>query len=291
MPEISKSGHNQIYSQPVTQIIRQRSSQRSYSGEPLSALHRTKIGVMLNKIGGGPFGNQMRFTLVSVHDNNPGKPVRLGTYGFINGATDFIIGAVRPAPNVYEDFGYLLEKIILHLTDWNLGTCWLGGTFAKGDFAEAIDLRPDEIIPAVTPVGLPATRRTLRDRIVRLAAGSVHRKTWTELFFDRTFTQPLTQQSAGEFTEALEMVRLAPSASNRQPWRILKTDDHFHFFLKRNKGYNAAFQADLQKVDLGIAICHFDLAVREIHLSGRWTRQNPELSLPEEWIYIASWEK
>ncbi len=302
MPEIFKSGNGQsVFSQPVIAVIRRRSSWRSYSGEPLSAAYRAKLRVLLDELGTGPFGNRIRFSLVSRPEKKPDRPVRLGTYGFISRATDFIVGAVRPAPDVYEDFGYLLEKIILHLTDWDLGTCWLGGSFAKGDFAKAINLQPDEIIPAVTPVGLIAHRRTLRDRVIRTAAGSRNRKSWTEIFFDQTFARPLTPQTAGQFAEALEMVRLAPSASNRQPWRILKINNHFHFFLKRSKGYNAAFQADLQKVDLGIAMCHFELTVRASNLPGQWTKPDPELPLPGDWRvtedypafpgveYICSW--
>lgn len=33
---------------------------------------------------------------------------------------------------------------------------------------------------------------------------------------------PLEKEEAGNYEAALEMVRIAPSASNKQPWRILK---------------------------------------------------------------------
>ncbi|MFH1214132.1 MAG: nitroreductase family protein [Candidatus Neomarinimicrobiota bacterium] len=280
-----------VFSQPVIQIIRQRSSQRSYSGEPLNALHRAKISVMLNEIGHGPFGNRVRFSLVSMQDENSDKPVKLGTYGFISGARDFIVGTIGRDQNACEDYGYLLERIILQVTDWGLGTCWLGGSFNKSAFARAIDLAENEIIPAVTPIGYTATRRTLRDQVIRLAINSKVRKPWSEIFFNQTFAQPLTTQAAGEFVEVLEMVHLAPSASNKQPWRILKTGEGFHFFLRRTPGYGSAFKADLQKVDMGIALSHFELTAREMNLPGCWKMLNPELSLPDDWIYTVSWEK
>jgi len=292
MSEILKTANGQvIFSQPLSAIIRRRTSRRSYTGEALSLTYRAKLKVLLDESGKGPFGNRARFEIVSKQGAEIVKPIRLGTYGFISGATDYIVGAVKPAPHVYEDYGYLLEKIILQVTDWGLGTCWLGGTFAKGDFAAAINLQPGEIIPAVTPVGQTANRRTLRDRAIRTIAGSRNRKPWAEIFFDQTHSQPLTPQAAGEFAEVLEMVRLAPSASNRQPWRIIKVGNQFHFFLKRSKGYDTAFQADLQKVDLGIAMCHFELTARELNRPGRWNRQNPELALPEDWTYTASWRE
>jgi len=33
-----------------------------------------------------------------------------------------------------ENFGYRMELIVLHATDLELGTCWLGGTFFTQQF-------------------------------------------------------------------------------------------------------------------------------------------------------------
>ena len=68
------------------------------------------------------------------------------------------------------------------------------------------------------------------------------------------------------------MVRLAPSASNRQPWRIIagRSRKDFHFFLERTPGYNnnRFVKSDLQRVDMGIAMCHFELAMKESGFNG-----------------------
>ena len=65
------------------------------------------------------------------------------------------------------------------------------------------------------------------------------------------------------------MVRLAPSAGNKQPWRILKEKDnnifHFYWVIGKNINYNK-----LHKIDMGIAVCHFDLMVKELGLKGNW---------------------
>ena len=53
------------------------------------------------------------------------------------------------------------------------------------------------------------------------------------------------------------MVRLAPSAVNRQPWRVVREGTDYHFYLKHDKGYVSSATGDLQKVDMGIALCHF----------------------------------
>ena len=83
-----------------------------------------------------------------------------------------------------EDYGYGMEKNILFVTALGLGTCWLGGTLKRAGFARKIGLSADEFMPAITPVGYPADKRSLTDRAFRFMAKSDKRKPWEELFFD-----------------------------------------------------------------------------------------------------------
>jgi hypothetical protein len=117
-----------------------------------------------------------------------------------------------------------------------------------------------------------------------------------KLFFSETLNCSITPESAGAYLLPLEMVRLAPSASNKQPWRIVRVGDIWHFFLQRTKGYgkgtlvfNILRLADLQRVDMGIAMCHFELAARELDLQGSWVIDEPQLAMPEGTEYTVSW--
>jgi hypothetical protein len=91
------------------------------------------------------------------------------------------------------------------------------------------------------------------------------------------------------------MVRLGPSASNKQPWRIVRVGEAWHFFVQRTPGYpgrvaSAFVPGDLQRVDLGIAMCHWALSAAELDLPGGWERAQPEIALPDgRTEYIASW--
>lgn len=51
------------------------------------------------------------------------------------------------------------------------------------------------------------------------------------------------------------------SASNNQPWRIIKDENTYLFYIWLNKGYVIAGY-DLQKNDIGIARYHFDLTLK-----------------------------
>ena len=77
------------------------------------------------------------------------------------------------------------------------------------------------------------------------------------------------------------------SASNKQPWRIIKDENDYRFFICRTEGYGMA-SYDLQKNDLGIAMCHFELAAQELGLKGDWIKKNPE-NAPDKWEYVSTW--
>ena len=270
-------------------LIRRRSSRRSYKPEALSDKIQEQIDEILKTIPVGPFGTDSSFRL-NHKSMAADQKIKLGTYGFISGAQHFIVGKTIPGDEAFVDFGYRMEWIILQLTGLGLGTCWLGGTFTRSEFARLVNLQENEVIPAITPVGHATENRSIRDRLIRLGAGSKHRKPWSELFFDEKFDHPLDRLQIGEYATALEMVRLAPSASNKQPWRVIKTENAFHFYLQRTAGYSRMFPAiDLQRVDIGIAMCHFELSARELQLNGKWQAADPGIAQTEGTEYILSW--
>jgi hypothetical protein len=119
---------------------------------------------------------------------------------------------------------------------------------------------------------------------------------WNELFFEGGFGTPLTVGNSGSYAEPLEMVRIAPSASNKQPWRIVRQDSRWHFFIQRTKNYRelalSRFTgiADMQRIDLGIAMAHFETAAAEAGLVGTWQISDPGLPLPGNLTeYAVTW--
>jgi len=201
------------------------------------------------------------------------------------------VGILTPSERGFEDFGYLFESVLLFITSCGLGTCWMGGTFDSFLFSEKTQLHENEIIPAVSPIGLVAGRRTLVDSAFVLFAGSRQRKAWDDIFFHDTFDNRLSRDSAGAYAQALEMLRLAPSASNKQPWRIIAKGGCFHFYLTRTRGYQKIFRtSDLQRIDMGIAMFHFEQTARESGLAGKWENRDPGITvLPERTSYVVSW--
>ncbi|NQU27714.1 MAG: nitroreductase [Candidatus Marinimicrobia bacterium] len=280
------------FSQSITELITSRSSWRSYKSQTLEPELHSQIIDYINRQTQGPLGHTTRFQLIEKDDPLRIDNASFGTYGFIKNARNFIAGAVKKGTRHWEDYGYNLEKIILKMTDLNLGTCWLGGTFKRSEFGPLLKVGTKEVIPAITPVGNGTKNRAIRDRVIRWGAKSRTRRPWEILFFDGSFSLPLSVSNAGKFAKALEMVRLAPSASNRQPWRIVRHGGTFHFYLQRTPNYSGFTKSkDLQRVDMGIAMCHFDLTVREAGIVGGWIESEPKLDLLELAEYIISWEE
>jgi nitroreductase len=278
----------------VRELIKQRYSCRDYLERPIADAERVALATALVSLDTGPFGNRCRPALLASTADDQAALKGLGTYGFVKGATGFLLGAVKPGPLDMEDYGYVLQRAVLEAAELGLGTCWLGGTFTKSSFARKIDARPDEVVPAVIAAGYPTD--TSRRHWVRRSAGSERRLPPEELFFDERPKTPLDLASDGDLAAILEAVRWAPSASNKQPWRLIRKDGTWHFYLARTKGYgkgpltSLVKMADLQRVDMGIAMCHFELAARESGIGGRWVTGQP---LPGNtaagWEYTASW--
>lgn len=268
---------------------------RSYSGQGLTSSDRRILEAAMAASGSCPFGTRPRFALVEPESVGDVASGRIGTYGIIKDAPAFIVGAASKVPFACADFGFALEGIVLVAAANGLGTCWLGGTFNRSGANEVLHLTVDEVVPAVTPVGDPADHRTMVDTAMRAFAGSKKRRPWSELFFNRNWNTPLTEEESGIWNPVLEAVRRGPSASNKQPWRIVHTgsgqDTVFHLFLYEDKAYNTAIRGvRIQEIDIGIAMRHFEAASRALNLPGHWSRLGEvPVNFGEPYVYYSSW--
>lgn len=273
------------FNKSVVDVIKERKSTRTYDGRALEEKDLEKLNAFINKIN-KDIKIKVRFKIVSNLGTGKEESKRLGTYGFISGANSYVIGIMDKDDNNALEFGYIFEKIVLFATDLGIQTCWLGGTFSKENFQEISGLNENEFIPIISPIGYKKDKQRVFETAMRATIGADKRKPWNELFFNKSML-PLNENDEVEFKVALEMVRLGPSASNKQPWRVIKDENMFHFFVCRNKGYGIAGY-DLQVNDIGIAKCHFDLTLKELGINGSWVELN-NVDVPNDWEYVISW--
>lgn len=261
-------------------FVRSRKSVRTFEERPVSQRDLDHLFDFLAKTT-NPYNLPVMFKLLDSKDQKLNCPVVVGT--------DLYVGAkIKQTAHLNEAFGYSFELLVLYAQSLGLGTVWVGGTMDRASFEKAMGLAEDEIMPCMSPLGYPGKKMSLRETMMRKAINADERMDFEELFFDGSFAAPLTREKAGKIAHPLEMVRLAPSAVNKQPWRVVVTDNTAHFYLKRSKGFSGG-AIDMQKIDMGIALCHFELSAAEDGFSPYFVLSDPGLSA-DGLEYIASYQ-
>ncbi|MFW6368244.1 MAG: nitroreductase family protein [Spirochaetota bacterium] len=291
------------------QIIASRLSCRTYSGQPLSREHETLIDSLLNPRrmhSFAPLGSSVRAVRV---ENTPvlnGELSERCSYGSVTGAPVILVPIVERSRHAMEDLGAAIQSILLYLEAEGIAACWFAGNFSDSNIARQAGAGENEVIPAVVTMGYRAHRRTASEGPARFSVGSRKRRRWEELFFELEFwdeeqrphgpATPLTPAQAPDYEDMLEAVRLAPSTSNNQPWRVYRYScdsepDTIHMFLRRNPGVDKVIRdVDVQKIDVGVAMAHFREVAEELRMPGFWVYDRPTY-LPAGVEYIASWQE
>lgn len=264
----------------INELIKSRRSVRTFEGRPVERDVLEKLRAFSAKTA-NPFGVDVGFELLYADEHGLSSPV-------LSGAELFVCGRVRNLPFCQAAFGYSFEHFLLYAQSLGLGSVWIGGTMNRSAFEKAMRLKADELMPCVSPLGYTA-KMSVREMMMRKGVKADTRLDFEELFFEGDFEHPMSRQKAGRLEAPLEAVRLAPSAVNRQPWRILLTDGAAHFYLRRGKGFGHGEKLDMQMIDMGIALCHFELSARAEGLSPRFCIREP--AIPAVGMeYVASYD-
>lgn len=266
----------------MIETIMDRKSVRSYDGKGLTAEEIGKLEEFAKNIR-TPFGIDAEYRILDGKEYGLTSPVLTGVDTYVAGKTE-----IKPLADI--SFGYGFEKLLLYAISLGLGTVWIAGTMNRDAFEKAMELKDNETMPCMSPLGHPAPKRSMRETLMRKGVKADLRYPYEMLFFEGDFSKPLSEAKYNELKECLETVRWAPSAVNKQPWRVVIDGDSIHFFEHHDKGYVQANGMDLQKVDLGIAVCHFDLALDEKSSGHEIVIDDPGLVLPADTEYICTFK-
>jgi hypothetical protein len=243
----------------MKKAIEQRKSVRSYDGNGITESHEQLIHSYISNSENltGIFGHKIKIYL---NKGDGQKNEKIGTYGVIKNAPAYLVTVCETTKEALIDCGYVFEKLVLYLESIGLNTCWLGGTFNRDKISVAGTIGNEEMIPIISPVGYGTKKRSVIDKTFRKLAKSDQRKDFDTMFFSGDFEHPIEVMSQREI---LEQVRIAPSASNQQPWRVvMDADEAAHFYIERTPDYGKGrLTYDIQMVDIGIAISHYELMV------------------------------
>ena len=177
--KLEKNWHDAIFA---------RSSVRTYTGAP-DKEQLDRLGVLCRKLSWQGITVRMF--------KGPGLKGIKGTNVYA------VIVAKKNTPMELE--GFMGEALVLEATAMGLGTCWLGAMFYPEIISRNVNLQNDEVVHCVIAIGkanLPAFNPKRKD--LQKICG----KTEEELAGLGVWQK-----------EAVKCARLAPSASNQQPWK------------------------------------------------------------------------
>jgi nitroreductase len=171
--------------------------------------------------------------LLAACDETFFTPVFVG-YGRIKGATRFAaIMADTAVPRHMTHAGISGEAFVLEAASCGVATCWVGGSYRKKE--SPVHLYPGEVLAAVIPLGLAAEPKQ----------EPVHRTRKPLKWFMENGGKDWPDYAM----EAAKAVREAPSALNRQPWKLRMNSQSLSMIGAPNS------------LDTGIALLHMEAAL------------------------------
>jgi nitroreductase len=256
-----------------------RRSVRTFSKVPFNNVDVKFIEDMLNKLSKitAPFGSNVNLELLN---QASGENEKIGTYGFVQNAAAFLAGTTVNKLEAIIDYGFIGQLAVLQLLEQGIGSVWLGGTFNRNTVKRS--LKTDDLIPALIAIGHPKDK-SLTEQTIRLLVRASSRKDFGELFTDAS-GQPL--DASHKYAQVLEALRLAPSGTNRQPWRVVVEDKKLGIFIQRTPNYAKELNYDVQGLDMGIALAHLKIALDHFNFKFK-INVNKNIDYSLERIHIA----
>lgn len=221
-----------------------------------------------------------------------------GYHQFLVGAPQYLVLLSEKHPMAHLNAGYLMEDLVLKLTDMDLDSCWL--TFTDSDAVKsALDIPSELDVAAIVAFGYgKKTVKRLRLNILSMSnVDAVAKYRYMEpkrsvsdlAYLNNWGNGDNLENYIGFFDdmlwESLYAASLAPSYLNRQAYGFLLRDGDV-FLVSRPDAYNVKTDGDLS---LGIVLLHFG-AVAEGwigKLDWRFALEAADPELPEGHKVIA----
>lgn len=222
-----------------------------------------------------------------------------GYHQFLVGAPQYLVLLSQPHPLAQINAGYIMEELILKLTELELDSCWM--TFTDSEAVKAaLGIESDLEVAAVAAYGYgKRTARRLRlnirsmsniDTAAKRGYMEPKRSVFDLAYLEQWGNRQGMEEHIGFFDdmlwEALYAASLSPSYLNRQAYGFVLHQGQITL-VARPDDYNTAIDGALS---LGVVLRHFTAVAQEWagKLTWRFGEQAAELPLPEGHQVIAT---
>lgn len=172
----------------------------------------------------------------------------------------YLVFYAQDSEDALMNVGFMYQQLDLYLQSQGLGTCWVG-------------------------LGWPDEKRVLPPEGMKLAVmmafghpDNVPLRTAAD------FKRHAPEEIADRPDERLEAVRLAPSATNSQPWYFVHDGNVLHVYREELKLLKKRTHGRMNPIDMGIGLAHLYVTFPE---SFRFFRV-PEPPAVEDRLYVGS---
>lgn len=236
-------------------------------------------------------GTELRFFGPGLREKLTGAA---GYNDFMIGSADYFVLLSDDAEYMLENAGYMAEDLILHMTEWDLGCCWL--TFEDGELIKrALAIESDKRVAALVAFGMEkksAKRIYLNiknmskvDVAVKRGFYSPHLLVDGMVFSGKWGNRAGVDEEIGDMEsplwQAFYAASLSPSYLNRQPYGFV-LDGNAVVLVSKSDSYTSEKE---QKLNLGIVMLHFAMAAAQALGQRAWTlgAYEKDLGLPPEY--------
>jgi len=217
---------------------------------------------------------------------------------FLIGSPQYMVLLSEKHPHAEENAGFIMEDVILKLTDMGLDSCWL--TFHDSEYVKtALEIESELDVVAIAAFGY-GVKTTKRLRLNVLSMSDVDVNAQRQYFQPKLSVRDIVylnewgnstgvEEHIGFYDdllwEALYAASLSPSYLNRQPYGFLIRDGRITLVQKPDS-YTHGIDA---KLNLGIVLLHFSAVASQWAGKLSWQFEDgAALPLPEGYRAVAS---
>jgi nitroreductase len=242
------------------EAIFKRKSIRDYDPKPLDPDRLEEVSKNLQSLK--PLLADIKTEFKIISPNQVTRKLRINAPHYIAAFSE-----VKDAYKV--NVGFMLQQLDLNFSAIGIGSCWLGIPRLTKEVTESSDLE------FIILMSFGNSKETL------------YRTNASE--FNRVPLSDITDVEGAD--ELLEPARLAPSAVNLQNWYFTGNKDEIHAYSAKSGFFRTIFGGSYYPVNMGIALCHLQLAAEHLGLKTRFIfDSSKDKNPPKNLDYVATLE-
>lgn len=203
-------------------------------------------------------------------------------------APHYIIVTSNKGEDYLQDIGFAMEEVVLKLTTLGIATCWLECNIKRDDILEFVDLetKTEDLNNEENQVEDIEKEENLEEPYSIIAFGYPEE---SEKLFrsnknaDRKGIKHICKKLDKNLEQIVDVIKLAPSMKNSQPWILYNKENNIHFYEEKQKKN----LKETNKISMGIALKHFDIACKKFNLQTNYSKIDVKKRMGKEYYITA----